>query len=78
MNIVKKKHSYKLKNNLEIKYKVVAFKDGNGPWTSWTSSEPETPEPGEVVASETQLNLDEEDVINLPTSTVADRPDRER
>lgn len=32
----KKKHSYKLKNNLEIKYKKVEFKDGSGPWKPWS------------------------------------------
>lgn len=31
----RKKHSYKFKNNIEIKYKVIETKKGDGPWTPY-------------------------------------------
>lgn len=34
----KKKHSYKFKNNITIKYKVIAVKEGDGPWTPYIES----------------------------------------
>lgn len=34
----KKKHAYKLKNNIHIKYKITEMKEGNGPWTPYELS----------------------------------------
>lgn len=31
----KKKHSYKVKNNIDIKYKITEIKEGDGPWTPY-------------------------------------------
>lgn len=34
----KKKHLYKLRNNLDIKYKIIETKDGGGPWVPYRES----------------------------------------
>lgn len=35
----KKKHIYKYKNKIDIKYKVIEEKIGDGPWTKWTGED---------------------------------------
>jgi len=56
----KKKHAYKFKNNMNIKYKVVEVKEGNGPFIPYTE--------------ENQDHQTHEASINILTSTTENLP----
>lgn len=40
-----KKHTYKLKNNIDIKYKIIEVREGSGPWKPYPekSEQPSNP-----------------------------------
>lgn len=39
MEHCKNKHSYKFKNNIAIKYKIIEMKDADGAWKPYTDSD---------------------------------------